>query len=136
MSHFHLIAGALAVAAGAGACADGVGPGRVAGTYALRTVNDSPVPLPGVYEPVSGTITLMAAGRAERRVRYRMTAEGTVREFAATGSFRLRGSVLELALREGDHVWTPQAELVGARITLRYPHPADGPDIVELYERR
>ncbi len=118
------------------ACGNGLGPADVAGTYDLQTVNGTPVPLPGAPAQVSGTITLTPFGQAERRVTYRMDAQGTLQEFVATGSFRLRGSMLELALREDGYVWKPPAEIAGATISLRYPHPADGPDIVEAYERR
>ncbi len=124
---------ALAVVA---ACADGVAPADAAGTYDLQTVNGAPVPLAGAPAVVSGSVTLTPAGAAERRVTYRMDTQGTLREFAATGTFRLRGSILELALHEDGSVWKLTASIVGATITLRYPHPADGPDIVEAYQRR
>lgn len=118
------------------ACSDAFGPtAAVSTTYALQTVNGTPVPLPGIYSPLGGQITLTVYGHAERRVRYRMD-DDTVREFVASGTFRLRGSILELALNEDGYVWRPQAELVGWTITLRYPDPADGPDIVEVYERQ
>ncbi len=124
---------ALAVLA---ACADGVGPANVVGTYDLQTVNGAPVPLAGAPAAVSGSLTLTSVGGAERRVTYRMDAQGTLREFAATGTFCLRGSILELALREDGNVWKPTAAIAGVTVTLRYPHPADGPNIVEAYQRR
>ena len=117
-------------------CAEPLRPSYVAGTYILETVNGTPVPLPGVNAPVAGTITLLATGNAERRISYTIDAQGTVREFVATGTYQLIGSQLRLALREGGSIWTPSASLAGSSITLTYPHPADGPDIVELYRQR
>ena len=117
-------------------CAEPLRPSHVAGTYILETVNGTPVPLPGVNAPVAGTITLTAIGTAERRISYTVDAQGTVREFVATGTYQLIGSQLHLALREGSSLWTPSANLAGSSITLTYPHPADGPDIVELYRQR
>ena len=116
-------------------CIDGVAPRDVAGTYTLQTVNGTPVPLSGVNVLVSGTITLTAIGDAERRASYRIAVDGTVREFVATGTFRLQGSVVELALAENGYIWRPDAVLREGMLTLTYPHPADGPDIVEVYRR-
>jgi hypothetical protein len=136
MTHVHQTYRAVIALAVLAACADGVGPVDVAGTYDLQTVNGAPVPLAGAPAPVSGSLTLTAVGAAERRVTYRMDAQGTLRAVATTGTFRLRGSILELTLREDGSVWKPTAAIAGATVTLRYPHPADGPDIVEVYQRR
>ena len=110
-----------------GACGNGLGPVDVAGTYDLHAVNGTLMPLPGVPALVSGTITLSAVGQAERRVTYRVDAQGSLREFVATGSFHLRGRIPEHALREDGREWKPAAEIAGATLTLRYPHPADAP---------
>jgi hypothetical protein len=126
----------IASAAGLAACSEGVAPRDVAGTYTLQTVNGSPVPLSGVNVLVSGRITLTAFGGAERRANYRVAADGTVREFVASGTFLVQGSMVELALREDSHIWRPRAELASGTLALTYPHPADGPDIVEVYERQ
>jgi hypothetical protein len=126
----------IALAAVLVGCAEPLHPGHLAGTYSLQSVNGTPVPLPGVNAPVAGTITLSAFGHAERRISYTIDAQGTVQEFVATGTYQLIGSELRLALREGSSVWTPSATLAGSSITLAYPHPADGPDIVELYRQR
>lgn len=136
MPTLRLLLSALALAVVTEACTDVFDPGSVAGTYTLRTVNDAPVPLPGVYAPLSGTITLTTPSIAARHIRYRVDAGGRVREFVLAGTFRLRGSTLVLALTEGDQVWRPWAQLIGRTITLRYPDAADGPDIVEVYERQ
>jgi hypothetical protein len=117
-------------------CTDRLGPAGVAGTYFLETVNGLPLPLPGINAPVAGTITLTATGMVERRISYTIDAQGKVREFTATGTFQLKGSELRLALQDGTYLWTPSAELVGTTITLTYPNPADGPDIVERYLHR
>ena len=117
-------------------CTEPLPPSYVAGTYALETVNEAPVPLPGINAPVAGTITLTATGVAERRISYTIDSQGTVREFVATGTYQLVGSQLRLALQEGSSQWTPSASLVGTTITLTYPHPADGPDIIERYRQR
>lgn len=131
-SHLALVTVALALAG----CTDRLGPSDVAGTYILQSVNGAPVPLPGVQAPTSGSITLTATGLAERRISYTIDAQGKVQEFVAAGTFQLTDSALRLALHEGTHLWTPAAELVGATITLQYPSPVDGPDIVELYRLR
>ena len=123
------------VAAILAGCGERLGPADVAGTYVLETVNQVPVPLQGLNVLVSGSITLSATGAAERRVSYRVDTLGTVREYVATGTFRLMGSDLRLALQEGTFVWTPTAQLIGTSITLVTPNPADGPDIEERYLR-
>jgi hypothetical protein len=116
-------------------CSERLGPADVAGSYVLEMVNQVPVPLQGLNVLISGSITLTVTGEAERRVSYRVDTLGTVREFVATGTFRLEGSDLRLALHEGTSVWTPAATLIGTSITLTYPNPADGPDIAERYLR-
>jgi len=136
MTHVYQTYRAIVALAVVAACTNGVAPADVGGTYDLQTVNGAPLPLAGAPAAVSGSVTLTAAGAAERRVTYRMDAQGTLREFAATGTFRLRGSILELALHEDGSVWKPTASIAGATVRLRYPHPADGADIVETYQRR
>ena len=132
----HLGFAAVTLTAVLAGCTERLGPSDVAGTYALETVNGMPLPLPGINAPVTGTITLTATGGAERRISYTIDEQGTVREFVATGTFQLMGSELRLTLQEGTYLWTPSADLVGTTITLTYPHPADGPDIVESYRHR
>lgn len=127
---------AAALAALIAGCTEGLGPADVAGTYDLATVSGVPVPTTGAYPIVGGTVTLTSFGSAERRVRYRDGAAGPEREDAASGTFRREGQVLHLALNYGGYVWSPTAAIVGSALTIRYPNPADGPDIVELYHRR
>jgi len=136
MTHVHQTYRAIIALVVVAACANPVVPADVAGTYDLQTVNGAPIPLAGAPAAVSGSLTLTPAGAAERRVTYRMDSQATLREVVATGTFRLRGSVLELTLLEDRSVWKPTASIAGETVTLRYPHPADGPDIVEAYHRR
>ena len=136
MRFVRLIFSTIVSAAGVAGCHDGLAPRDVAGTYTLQAVNGTPVPLSGVNVLVSGAVTLTALGDAQRRATYRVAADGTVREFVATGRFRLEGTVIELALtEEGGNVWRPRAALQDGTLTLTYPHPADGPDIIEAYKR-
>ena len=136
MVRSHLGLAAVILTAVLAGCNERFGPADVAGKYSLETVNGVPVPVPGINAPVAGIITLTATGMAERRISYTIDAQGTVREFTATGTFQVKGSELRLALQEATYLWTPSANLVGTTITLTYPNPADGPDIVERYLHR
>jgi hypothetical protein len=118
------------------ACRDGdgagVSPRLVAGTYALASVSGRGA--------VSGTMALSIGGGAVRRVRYAQPGGALSAEYVARGTFRLsRDGSVELQLREDDgrspYVWQPHASLIGGVLALRYPDPADGPDIVESYRR-
>jgi hypothetical protein len=132
MPRFRITLGTLALAAVTAACADVFSAGDVSGTYVLRSVDETPVPLSAIQPP---TIVLATPSSAVRRSTYRVCAMGSVHEAVAVGTFHLQGTTLELALRNGDLVWRLRGELVGERITLRYADPASGPDIVALYER-
>lgn len=118
----------------ASAChSDSTGPGYAfaAGTYVLTSVNGR--------GPDSGSLTLSAAGQAERRVRYAQ-GSGTSPEYVARGSYQVgTDGIIDLRLREDDgrseYEWRPMARLTGRAVELRHPDPADGPDIVERYER-
>ena len=136
MARFPLLLTAVALTALLAACTESLPSSSAAGTYVLEAVNGTPVPLPGINAPVAGTITLTAAGNAQRRISYTIDSQGTVREFVAAGTYQLNGSDLRLALQQGTSLWTPAASLVGTSITLTYPNPAAGPDIVELYRER
>ena len=112
---------------------DGLGPAteRHAGTYPLTAVAGR--------GPASGTVTLSADGTAERRVRH--LSNGTLSgEDVAQGTFRPRadGTVdLQLRARNGqsEYVWRPTALLHEGLLVLRSYDPADGPDILETYQR-
>lgn len=118
------------------ACSGSLNPPDVSGTYALRSVNGVQVPLPGVNVLVSGAITLTPFGDAHRSVTYRIAADGTVRSFVANGSYRAQDALLQLTLHEGTYDWHPTTSYAGGTLTLRYPAPADGPDVVEVYQRQ
>ena len=126
--------GLVLVLVAATAChSDSTGPGAAfaAGTYILTSVSGR--------GPESGNLTLSAAGQAERRVRYPQ-GSGSTAEYIARGSYQVRGDgTIDLRLREDDgrsaYVWRPMARLAGNAVEIRHPDPADGPDIVERYQR-
>jgi hypothetical protein len=108
-------------------------PALLAGTYVLKLVSGR--------GPVTGTVTLSVAGEAERRVRYQQSGGDLSPEYVARGSFQPRADgTIDLQLREdggrAPFVWRPLAQLDGDVLRMRYPDPADGPDIVEMYERQ
>ena len=120
---------ALMVAAACRGEATGPGNSLIAGSYALASVSGR--------GPVSGSLVLSPTGQAERRVRFTQGNSST--EYVARGTYQVRpGGIIELALREDDgrspYVWRPTAAFVDGRVELRYPDPADGPDIVERYQ--
>jgi hypothetical protein len=81
---------------------------------------------------------LTAAGQIQRRVRYK-NADGTLsREFVESGTFVLaEPSQLAVSFDEdGGYKWKPLATLKGLSLSLDYPDPADGPNIVETYTRQ
>jgi len=122
---------------------DALDPSAVRGHYRLVSVNGNPVPYPqGVGGPVGGSLTLTWPGIAERRITYRVGEAQALQELVATGKYSVNGSRLELELMERlpngqklGYVWRPRATIVGDTITITYPDPADGPDIVEKYVR-
>jgi hypothetical protein len=118
------------------ACEAGI-PGppaeSVAGTYVMTAVSGR--------GPATGSMTLSAAGEAERRVRYRQRGGDLSSEYVARGTFQVRADgTVDLRLRENDgqspHEWRPLARRHDATLSLRHPDPGDGPDIVETYERQ
>ena len=113
--------------------ADGTGPlaAPYAGTYVLTSVSG--------HGAATGSVTLSRAGDAERRVRFQQGG-GLSPEYVARGTIHLRlDGTADLQLREDDgrspYVWRPLAKLTAGELTIRYPDPADGPDIVETYRR-
>ena len=113
------------------ACSDGttpVTPVQVAGVYTLESVTGR--------GPESGTFTLTADGRAERHVRFAVTGPY---DYVATGSFEIDAGEISFALIHAGtpsvYVWPVHGEWRGSSFTIRYPDPADGPDIVETYRR-
>ena len=113
-------------------CRDGTRPELLlpelaAGNYMLASVSGR--------GPVSGTFVLTMVGGAERRVRY-ATPSGT---YEIAGTFQLRGDSIEFALVEDaggtPYVWHVRGARFALGFNIRYPDPADGPDIVETYRR-
>jgi hypothetical protein len=101
-------------------------PRDVAGVYTLRSVS-------GLDEPPSvGVLRLQPNGEVERRLRF------GDEEVVWFGRYRVRGSTLEIAFRaagitDGPLHYSPVAYESGL-IVLRYGRPADGPDVIEVYE--
>jgi hypothetical protein len=118
----------LAVAFAA-ACSDSTAPTpvQVAGVYSLESVSGR--------GPVAGSFTLTADGRAERRVRY--ATDPT--EIVFIGSFTVDGTTIAFNLVPGNmpaaFVWPVAGQWLGSQFTIKYPDPADGPDIIETYRR-
>jgi hypothetical protein len=107
-------------------------PVLAAGIYGLEGVTG--------HGYAAGSVSLSADGTAERRVRYALPGGGLSAEDVARGTFQVGADgTVDLQLRENDgrspYVWRPWAVLNGAVLQLRYPDPADGPDIVETYRR-
>lgn len=129
--------GALAMLLLAG-CGSSVGPTvlspeMVAGDYVMVsysgiTIGDGP-------GQVTGALRLHAIGGVERRLTYR-SPDGSASVQSLVGSFSLAGHGLQLTLLSGSYAWRPPVTLDGRVLTLTYPSPADGPDIVERYARQ
>ena len=108
-------------------------PAGFAGTYMMTAVSGR--------GPAEGSVSFSATGEAERRVRYRQSTGILSSEYVARGTFQARvDGTIDLRLRENDgqspHVWRPITRLDGGKLSLRHPDPADGPDIVETYQRQ
>jgi hypothetical protein len=84
-----------------------------------------------------GNFVLTADGHAERRVRY--AAAATSLEYVAVGTYELDATGITFTLREdaggSSYDWELRGEWRGTRLVVRYGDPADGPDIVETYQR-
>jgi len=127
---FMMVASVLAIGAG---CHDGPTTPRVlldaaAGTYDLQTVIGR--------GPATGRFVLTADGGAERRVRYVVSSQV---ENVATGTFAIDVDGIVFSLTDTSsptYAWPVRGEWRGTSFTIRYPDPADGPDIVETYRRR
>jgi hypothetical protein len=101
-------------------------PSQAAGTYVLESVSGR--------GPVSGSFVLRADGTTERRVRY----AGTPTDDVYTGSFEITSPNIVFTLHPvppAAYAWTLHGEWSGARFSIHYPDPADGPDIVETFRR-
>ena len=90
--------------------------------------------------PATGTLTLSATGDAERRVRYQLNTGTLSSEYVARGTFQPQpDGTVDLQLREDNgrsaYVWRPFAEWHDGVLSISYPDAADGPAIVETYQR-
>jgi hypothetical protein len=135
------IAALVAIAACGGVESDDslgtVTPAAVVGTYQLVSVNGRAVPTAGLGAVLAGSIVLAADGRATRTIRHQLSGVAAERDFVSTGTFTATSDRVVFALIEDPArpglVWRPDAALVDGVLTLRYPNPADGPEIVEVY---
>jgi len=139
---------ATALAAVALACGEPAAPvdppAAAAGTYVLESVDGCALGTPAEQCPhrrswlVGGTMVLAADGRVARVVQYQFPEDaGPVTE-ASLGTFTVRRGAVDLTLRqERDgtwYVWRVRATLADGRLTMSYPHPADG-ETVEVFRR-
>lgn len=112
-----------------GGCGGGLSPAEVDGLYLLDPSSSQ------LYATESGSIELTLAGTAERRVTYIIAARETV--YVNRGTYRVgKRGVVDLRLAEQVNEWRPRTTLIGDVLTIRHPHPADGPDVVEVYRRQ
>ena len=102
---------------------------EAAGLYSLVSVSGR--------GPESGTFALTADGMATRRVTYPASAGRS--EYVMSGTYTLDTTGgISFALSESmisSYMWPVRGEWRGSSFTISYPDPADGPDIVETYER-
>jgi len=121
-------------------------PAVAAGTYVLESVDGCALATPAEQCPfrrnplhVDGTMVLGSNGQAARVIRYQLPGEASPRTDASVGTFTLRRGVVDFALREqieeASRVWRFRATLADERLTVRYPHPADG-ETVEVFRRQ
>ena len=106
---------------------------RVEGIYLLKSVSGNGA--------VTGSMTLLEGGTAERRVRYRKSNNELTREYLSRGTFQLRANAtIDLEMRDDDgrslYAWRTRGQLSGGVLQLRFGDPADGPDIIETFQRR
>jgi len=102
-------------------------PAGAAGTYVLQSVSGR--------GPVEGTFILGADGQAQRQIR----DAGNASLYVMTGTWRIENGEIAFALQENPvqaYMWFVRGEWRGSSFTIRHPDPGDGPDIVEIYQRR
>ena len=86
-------------------------------------------------------MVLTSGGQVERKVRYRQPDGSLSSEYVALGTFHVtETSSLEIGLHEdggkSPYIWKPLATLRDGVLSLEYPDPADGPNIIEMYKRQ
>ena len=88
---------------------------------------------------VSGEVVLGEDGTATRTMQYAVPGDPSPGPVVARGTYvRWDGMVTFALVFDGDpgaNIWRPSARLVGGRLTVRYPHPADG-ETVEVFVHR
>lgn len=97
-----------------------------AGVYVLESVSGR--------GPAEGTFILGADGWAQRQVRYPGNSSLSV----MVGSWRIEAGEIAFGLQTNltnAYMWPVRGEWRGTGFTIRYPDPADGPDIIETYRR-
>ena len=129
-------------------CGETVGPiagAATAGTYVLESVDGcAPGPAAAECSPrpswaLDGEMVLGADGRVTRTMRYQFPSEPADGAVTLSGSYSLHGDVVVFALVEraggARYTWRLRGMFSDGRLTLRYPHPADG-ETVEVFARR
>jgi hypothetical protein len=134
----------LVTGLGCGVITDPGPASRTAGTYVLESV-DGCAPGPAAAEcfprpswVLAGEMVLQTDGSVTRTMHYEFPSDPAAGTMEVSGTYRRRGNSVDFALVEtvGDsrYVWRPRALLSEHRLTLRYPHPADG-ETVEVFSR-
>jgi hypothetical protein len=117
-----------------------IGVTALAGRYELRSVDGRAVPVDALGGALGGEVQLAADGRAMRVVRYATSGIPGPIEIRGTGTYRVRGSQITLALDEtGPRAGRNRRQVSGdvkpPLLVLRYRRPAGG-IIEERYVRR
>ena len=100
--------------------------GTPVGVYVLESVSGR--------GPAEGTFILGADGWATRQVRYAGNSSASV----MVGSWRIEAGEIAFGLQTKPtdaYMWPVRGEWRGTGFTIRYPDPAEGPEIVETYRR-
>ena len=113
------------------ACASTPDVTALAGRYQLRSVSGRAVPVDALGGALGGEVQLGADGRAIRVVRYATSGIPGPIEVRGTGTYRVRGSQITLALddvrpRARPSRWQVSGEVKPPLLVLRYPGPAGG----------
>jgi hypothetical protein len=107
---------------------DGCAPGRAAAEC-----------FPRPSWVLDGEIVLRADGSVTRTMHYQFPSDPAAGLLMLSGTYTRRINVVYFALVENvggvRYVWRPRALLSGNKLTLRYPHPADG-ETIEVFARR
>jgi hypothetical protein len=129
-------------------CGETVGPlagVATAGTYVLESVDGCAPGQPAAEcfpRPswvLDGEMILDVDGSVTRTMHYRFPSDPTTGRVMVSGTYSRRGNVVDFALVEEvegtRYVWRPRALVSEHKLTVRYPHGADG-ETVEIFSRR